>query len=141
MLTMWLKYSKKDKIKFLTIKFVILLLIIGSFILAADVHKLELPENVNKLGWYGGIITLIILLAAVLLNRIKILFRIRSLGFLILFGVLKLLEQNIEVAVTALGYVVIVLLIDDIVVNGYFYILNVNKYWEYYKDVIASERR
>lgn len=141
MLTMWLKYSKKDKVKFLTIKFVILLLIIGSFILAADVHKLELPENVNKLGWYGGIITLIILLAAVLLNRIKILFRIRSLGFLILFGVLKLLEQNIEVAVTALGYVVIVLLIDDIVVNGYFYILNVNKYWEYYKDVIASERR
>lgn len=138
---MWLKYSKKDKVKFLTIKFVILLLIIGSFILAADVHKLELPENVNKLGWYGGIITLIILLAAVLLNRIKILFRIRSLGFLILFGVLKLLEQNIEVAVTALGYVVIVLLIDDIVVNGYFYILNVNKYWEYYKDVIASERR
>lgn len=141
MLTMWLKYSKKDKVKFLTIKFVILLLIIGSFVLAADVHKLKLPENVNKLGWYGGIITLIILLAAVLLNRIKILFRIRSLGFLILFGVLKLLEQNIEVAVTALGYVVIVLLIDDIVVNGYFYILNVNKYWEYYKDVIASERR
>lgn len=141
MLTMWLKYEKKDKIKFLLIKTIIFISIIGMFFLSAHHNKLTLPKMENKLSWYGGAILIIILFALVMMNRIKILFKIRSIGFLYLFLAFALLQPYIHVVVTTLGLALIPMLVDDIIVNGYFYILNVNKYWQYYKDVIASERK
>jgi len=108
------------------------------FFVSAHVNRLSLPTMESKLSIGIGYILLGIITVIILLERVQALFKIKSIGILLLFLMLALLEPHIYVLRTTLGLMLIPLLIDDILVNGYFFILNNNKYWEYYRDVIKS---
>lgn len=109
--------------------------------LAAHITKLHLPKLEEKVSWGIGLISVAIVGVMAFMNRIKMLFKVKSVGFIISFIIFLLLSVAIETLVWSLGLVTIPLLIDDVIVNGYFKVLNVTKYWDSYRDVIRSENK
>src|SRR5690554_4564671 len=138
---MFIKYTKKDKAKFLISKFLIFCGIIAMLILAAHIEKLKLLTREVQLSYSLGIILLVSISAHVILNRINIIFKIKSIGFIVVFVMVVLLESHMSVIKTGLGLMLIPMIIDDTLVNGYFYVLNVNKYWDIYRSVMLVEGR
>lgn len=138
---MFLHYDKKDKKKYLLSKLSIFILIVLMGMWAAHITKLKLPSLEEKLSWSIGLIIVIVIIVLAFINRIKLLFKFKSVGFLISFIVFLLLSVAIETLVWALGLITIPLLIDDIILSNYFSYLNHKKYWYIYKDVIISENK
>lgn len=137
---MFLHYQKKDRTRYLLAKISIFIGIVLMGMLAAHITKLSLPKIEQKFSWGIGIISVAVVIILAFFNRIKLLFRFKSLGFIVGFMILLLLSVAIETLVWSLGLISIPLLIDDVVVNGYFKYINATRYWTVYKDVIKSGR-
>jgi hypothetical protein len=97
-------------------------------ILAAHLAKLSFPTIESQLQWGAGIILVIVIAVFAFLNRIKMLFKVKSIGFLITFIILLLLRVGIDALIYATGLISIPLLIDDIFIVNYFKYLDVVKY-------------
>lgn len=125
-------YQKKDRQKLIISKIIIGLLIIGAGILSAHVNKLTLPTIEEKLSWGVGLGAVIFVVILAMFNRIKILIRIKSLGFVIAFIILSLLRVGIDTLITTIGLISIPLLIDDLIIENYFKFIDIKKYgiWE-----------
>jgi hypothetical protein len=76
---------------------------------------LKLPSNESKISATFGFILVGVVLMFALLNRISILFKIRSIGFVILWSMFMLLEYIIDPLKWAFGLMMIPLLIDDMI--------------------------
>lgn len=135
---MYLHYQKKDRRKFLIFKGIIFLLLIIFSIISFKVSNLKLPTLEDKLSFGIGIITVVGVFILSILNRLKTLFKIKSIGFIITALILLLFSKFIDTLYLTLMLISIPLLIDDLVVNNYFKYLNATKYWDKYKDVIKS---
>lgn len=105
--------------------------------LAIQNLKIHLFNTEDTFSFY--FMAVIIITAIALFNRIKLLFKIRSIAFVVIFLILYSLQSHIEVFTTTLGLISIPLLVDDFIVNNYFKFLNTTKYWDVYKDVVARE--
>lgn len=138
-MTMFLHYQKKDKKKYILAKISIFVSILLMGMLAAHITKLSFPKFEESVSWGTGIIAVIVIIILAYFNRLKMLFRFKSIGFITFFIIFLLLSVAIETLVWSLGLISIPLLIDDIVINGYFNYINVTRYWDKYKDVIARE--
>lgn len=125
---MFLKYSKRDKIKFILSKLIVFVLIIIMGLLAMHFAKVDLPSAKEKLSWGVGLILIMMIVAFAYLNRLKTLFKIKSVGFLISFVILLLMRVGIDALVWGTGLVAIPLLVDDIIINNYFKYLDLTKY-------------
>lgn len=134
---MFLHYNKKHKKQYLISKTLIFLGILLALLLGAHFGRVKLPTFEDSLRWGSGIIGVIIIGALAYLNRLKALFKIKSIGFIILWGILYLLSVSISGLLWTTGLVSIVLLIDDIFVVNYFKYVNVKYYW---KEIMAYER-
>lgn len=117
---MFLIYDARDKTRYILLKAVI-------FAMIAVIGLLVSKNNVG--------IPIIILLAYS--NRLKPLFKIKSIGFAVIAFGLYFLREAIEPLSLSLLLVSIPLLIDDLVVENYFRYLNMTKYFEKYKYVGA----
>lgn len=127
-MTMFWKYSSKDKMKFIIAKLVIIISLVLMGLLAAHLTKLELPTLEDKMSWGigWGIVALVVAMA--IFNRLKILFKIKSLGFIVVFIILSLLKVGIDALIITIGLVTIPLLIDDIIISNYFKYLDYKVY-------------
>ncbi len=135
MLKMFLTYQKKDKIKFLTLKILVLALIVGSLFLAVYLKKIELPTMESKLSFGMGFMIALVVVVLAVFNRIRVLFKIKAIGFVTIFLILLLLKETMDTLIITIGLVTIPLVIDDIIINPYFKYLNITKYWETYRYV------
>lgn len=125
---MFIKYDKIDKIKFIVAKVIIFILIILAALLAMHLAKVDLPKATQKVSWGFGLTLIAFIVALAYLNRLKMLFKIKSIGFLVAFVILSLLRVGIDALVWGTGLVSIPLLIDDIFVVSYFKYLDIKKY-------------
>lgn len=124
---MFLKYTKKDKKKFIIAKLSIFLLIVLMGYLAIKFAGLNL-EMEEKVAFGSGVILVAIVGTFAFLNRMKVLFKFKSIKFVIAFVIFLLLKVGIDALVWATGLISIPLLIDDIVIVNYFKWLDVVKY-------------
>lgn len=125
---MFIKYDKTDKIKFIVAKVIIFILIILAALLAMHLAKVDLPKATQKVSWGFGLTLIAFIVVLAYLNRLKMLFKIKSIGFLVAFVILSLLRVGIDALVWGTGLVAIPLLIDDIFVVSYFKYLDITKY-------------
>lgn len=132
---MFLKYDKKDKIKFLVLKGSILLAIILMGVLSAKITEINLPTTEEKLSFGFGLLGIVFIVIMAILNRIKALFKFKSITFVIVGLILYLLKSVIEPLSISLLLISIPLIIDDLLINNYFLYLNMNKYYDVYKFV------
>lgn len=132
---MFLKYDKKDKIKFLVLKGSILLAIILMGVLVAEITEINLPTTEEKLSFSFGLLGIVFIVIMAILNRIKVLFKFKSVTFVIVGLILYLLKSVIEPLSISLLLISIPLIIDDLLINNYFLYLNMNKYYDVYKFV------
>lgn len=132
---MFLKYDKKDKIKFLVLKGSILLAIILMGVLSAKITEINLPTTEEKLSFSFGLLGIVFIVIMAILNRIKVLFKFKSVTFVIVGLILYLLKSVIEPLSISLLLISIPLIIDDLLINNYFLYLNMNKYYDVYKFV------
>lgn len=141
MFEMFIHYQKKDKRKFLILKSLVFIGIILMALLSLRVSNLKLPTLEDKLSFGIGMIIIVLVVVLAFLNRIKAIFKIKSLGFLLTFIVLLLFSKIIDTLVVGVGLISIPLLLDDLVINNYFKYINITKYWNIYKDVMVVESR
>lgn len=135
MFKMYLSYDKKDKRKFKLSKLTVFLLIILMGYLSTVFSKIELPSLKDQLNFGIGTILILIVVVLAIFNRLSILFKVKSVGFLIVFLILLFFRYHIDTLVITTGLITIPLLLDDLVINNYFKYLNVTKYWDVYKHI------
>lgn len=109
------KLTPRHKKKFILNQFILIISLIAMFWIAMMVTEVKLPTNVSKMSAGLGFILGVIFLAMALLNRISVLFKLKSLGFIMFFLLFLLLRSVIDVTVWSLGLLSIPLLIDDII--------------------------
>lgn len=135
---MFWKYSKKHKRKFVISKIIVVVLILAALVSAGFISGIELPRRVEKWGFGSGVVLLLTLGMLVIFDQIKWLFKVRSVGFMVVFGTLLLLSLAIETLLWGLGLVIIPLLLDDYFMAK-FHILNMTEYWEDYKFIYGRK--
>lgn len=138
MFKMFVHYDKKDKFKLIAAKIFTFVFIGLMTFLAMRFSKVEVPELKNQVSLGLGFILIMIIAVLAIFNRINILFKIKSIAFLIIFLILLFFRSTIETLTIATGLITIPLLVDDLIINNYFKYLNIKKYWNFYKFV--SER-
>jgi hypothetical protein len=109
------KLSAHHKKWFIINQVVLFIALIVMFLIALNLAGLKLPSNESKISATFGFILVGIVLLFALLNRISILFKIRSIGFVILWSMFMLLEYIIDPLKWAFGLMMIPLLIDDMI--------------------------
>ena len=92
------------------------------------VAKVDFPKATQRASFGSGLILIAFIVALAYLNRLKMLFKIKSIGFLVAFVILSLLRVGIDALVWGTGFVAVPLLIDDIFVVNYFKYLDITKY-------------
>ncbi len=125
---MFYKYNKKDKRKFIMMKAIVLAGIIIALLSAMLITKVKITSIPSGLKFTGGAIMIIFVGVLAVFNRIKELFKVKSLGFLYIAVALALLSQFIDVLIWSLFLVSIPLLFDDIVVYQYFKYIDITRY-------------
>ena len=114
---MFYKFDSKHKTLYILSKLIIMVLIILMGILAVKLSGLELPTVSEQIKFAGGVVLIIVVVLMALLNRIRTLFKIKSLGFVLTFLILLAFSYTIETLVWSIGLISIPLLIDDIIIN------------------------
>lgn len=125
---MFLIYDKSDQKKFILHKSLIIFWVLLSLPLAAHWAKVEVPDI--KTGFSLGLGWIIILVVGALafFNRLKLIFKIKSLGFVIAFIIITLVRVGIDALWYSLGLISIPLLIDDIIIKPYWKAVEYKKY-------------
>ena len=136
-MTMFLAYDKKDKTKFVLFKMAVFIAIVLRGVLAFIGLKLELPSLTEKLSFGIGVIVINAVIVLAFFNRLKSLFKFKSLSFVLIAIILYGLRAVIEPLSFAFLLISIPLLIDDLIIDNYFNYLNVKKYFDVYKFVGA----
>lgn len=134
---MFLVYNGKDKAKFVILKLFIFISIILMGYLAFNKLELELPTLSSKLELGFGILGIVFVILLAFLNRLKHLFKFKSIGFIVIAFILYFLRMVIDSLSLSFALVAIPLLIDDLIIDNYFKYLNMTKYFEHYKFVGA----
>lgn len=117
---MWMKYTNKEKRQFIFAKMFVFVSIILMCILAGYITKVKLPNLESKISFGVGIIIIGIVGLIATLNRLKMIFKVKSVGFIFAFVVLLLLKGTIDFLIWSIGLVMIPLIIDDTVFKLYF---------------------
>lgn len=125
---MFIKFDKTDKIKFIIAKTIIFVMILLMGLLAMHFAKVDLPSAKEKISWGLGLTLIGVIVAFAYLNRLKSIFKIKSIGFLVAFVILLLLRVSIDALVWGVGLISIPLLIDDLVITNYFKYIYLTKY-------------
>jgi hypothetical protein len=109
------KLSAHHKKLFIINQIVLFVALLIMALIAINMAGLKLPSNESKISATFGFILVGVVLMFALLNRISILFKIRSIGFVILWSMFMLLEYIIDPLKWAFGLMMIPLLIDDMI--------------------------
>lgn len=111
------KLSPKHKRLYIINQIVLFMALIVAFAVAINKSELELPTNALKLKASAGFVMAAMILALAFMNRLGVLFKIKSMGFVILFLFFSFLQTINAAIVWTTGLMLIPLLIDDIVIR------------------------
>lgn len=134
---MFLIYSLKDKTKFIVLKSAVFISIVLMGYLAFNKLELELPSLTSKIELGFGLIGIAFVVLLGFLNRLKHLFKFKSVGFIVIAFILYFLRMVIDSLSLSFALVAIPLLIDDLVIDNYFKYINMTRYFEHYKFIGA----
>lgn len=111
------KLSPKHKRLYIINQIVLFMALLVAFALAINKSELELPTNALKLKASAGFVMAAMILALAFMNRLGVLFKIKSMGFVILFLFFSFLQTINAAIVWTTGLMLVPLLIDDIVIR------------------------
>ena len=111
------KLATKHKRLYIINQIVLFMALIVAFALAINKSELELPTNALKLKASAGFVMAAMILALAFMNRLGVLFKIKSMGFVILFLFFSFLQTINAAIVWTTGLMLVPLLIDDIVIR------------------------
>lgn len=123
------KLTASDKRKFILTNLIVYVLIVAMFIIAMNVEKLSLPTSSEKYSASIGFMILAALGFMAVFNRIKVLFKVRFIGFLALAVIFTLLERVISTVILGAWLMLIPLALDDLVFRIYWRY----KWYKYYE--------
>lgn len=113
------KLTAKDKKKYIITQLITFMMIIGAFIIAMNLEKLDLPSSQEKYSASIGFIMLLIVMIIAFANRLKALFKVKFIGFLIIAIAVTLLSKVIDTLALGLWLMLIPLVIDDCIFKVY----------------------
>ena len=102
MMTFW-KLNSKHKFWFLINQIFIMILLGIALLISWNINKVVLPTNTEKLTATGGFIVTTLLFSFAILNRVNVLFKVRSVGFAFMFIMFLAIEKIIEPLVWTTG--------------------------------------
>lgn len=111
------KLSPKHKRLYIINQIVLFIALLVAFALAINKSELELPTNALKLKASAGFVMAAIIFALAFMNRLGVLFKIKSMGFVVLFLFFAFLQTINAAIVWTTGLMLVPLLIDDIVIR------------------------
>ena len=121
-------YDKKDKRDFIILKGIVFLGLALAMLAAAHFGNIDLPSIEEKFSFGIGAVLLIMIFVLAIMNRLKALFKVKSVGFVVIFLTLLCLSVAMDVLLWGFGLVSIPLLFDDLFVSTYFKYLDIKKY-------------
>lgn len=131
------KLNSKHKKYFIINKSIVILALIIMFFQALSIEGISLENNVEKMGAGVGFVMITLVLVLALSNRIASVFKIKSIGFLILFLLFLGIENIISSIRLATGLMMIPLLIDDIVFRPIW----LNIWYNQYDNLVRIENK
>lgn len=111
------KLSPKHKGMFIGGKVAIVIMMIIMLAVSLRVADVDLPTVQSQLSVGIGFIGVMTVFVLALVNRVNILFKIKSIGFVIMFLVLLAIREGIDIFVWSIGLMSIPLLIDDMILT------------------------
>jgi len=129
--------SKKHKKQYLINQLIVVIALIICLFISWEVTGITLPTSVDKLTASAGFVTSGGILLLAILNRAGVLFKIRSVGFLIMFILFATIGIVLDVLMWTTGLMTAVLLLDDIVMKPYWSSI----WWNEYQDVAMRTHR
>lgn len=111
------KLSPKHKRMFIGGKVAIVIMMIIMLAVSLRVADVDLPTVQSQLSVGIGFIGVMTVFVLALVNRVNILFKIKSIGFVIMFLVLLAIREGIDIFVWSIGLMSIPLLIDDMILT------------------------
>ena len=111
------KLSPKHKRMFIGGKVAIVIMMIIMLAVSLRVADVDLPTVQSQLSVGIGFIGVMTVFVLALVNRINILFKIKSIGFVIMFLILLAIREGIDIFVWSIGLMSIPLLIDDMILT------------------------
>lgn len=127
---MFLKLDSKDKFLFILHKAIILIGIAIAIFAAFKVSNINLETVDDKIGAGIGFSIIIVIGILAYFNRLKSLFKVKFMGFLIVFLVALLIKNAIDPVIYATGFITIPLAIDDIFIGAFWKYRMFRKYEE-----------
>ena len=114
---MFYKFDSKHKRLYVLSKLLVFIAIIIMGVVAMKASGLELPTVEEQIKFAGGIVLVAVVVLMAMFNRIKALFKIKSVGFVLTFLILLSFSYTIKTLIWSIGLISIPLLIDDIIIN------------------------
>lgn len=114
---MFYKFDSKHKRLYVLSKLLVFIVIVIMGVVAMKASGLELPTVEEQLKFGGGIVLVVVVVLMAMFNRLRTLFKIKSLGFVIVFLILLAFSYTIKTLIWSIGLISIPLLIDDIIIN------------------------
>lgn len=111
------KLSPKHKRMYIGGKVAIVIMMIIMLAVSLRVADVDLPTVQSQLSVGIGFIGVMTVFVLALVNRVNILFKIKSIGFVIMFLVLLAIREGIDIFVWSIGLMSIPLLIDDMILT------------------------
>lgn len=109
------KLKGKHKKWFIINQLIVISLLIVMLFVAWAVNKVELPTSTQKISASTGFVTGVVILLLAVLNRISVLFKVRSMGFIVFFILFLTIKLVIDVMIWATGLIGLIILLDDVI--------------------------
>ena len=124
------KLSSKHKTAYIASKASVGLALGAMIPISLSAADVALPTVQSQISIGIGFVGVIAIFLLAMINRISALFKIKSMGFLVIFVIMLALKSSIDILVWSLGLMSIPLLIDDAIITP---IWN-NIWYKYYDD-------
>lgn len=111
------RLSSKHKRQFILGKSAIIIMIITLFFVALKIEKVTFVNNLAKVSGGLSFVTILFIAILAVFNRITVIFKIRSIGFIVLFFLLIGIEYIVGPARLATGLMLIPLMLDDFILT------------------------
>lgn len=115
--TQYYRLKTSRKVGFVFSKVGVLLGIVGASVGAFFASGVEFPTFESRLGFSVGILLISGVSMIAILGRLKTLFKIKSIGWIVTFLILWSFSNIITLLVYTMGFISIPLIIDDLIIT------------------------
>lgn len=129
------KLKKKHKKWYVINQIFIIVCLAAALITAWKINKITLPTEGSKMIAGVGFISTIGIFVAAVLSRIGNLFKVKSVGFIVMWFMFLGLQYILQPMIWAIGLMLIPLLIDDMIFQSIWKNIWYNQYHDHVKVI------